>query len=138
MNARDHCNNESGLGLDRFQDGIQVKLLAQIMKIIPELGYWHGSRDAHCHLNRKHRCAGVRRGITARQQVGDLDLSAREKLGQVKDNAGLIEANDIDAIRNAIFMIIAIAGFLEVYAQIVVIAELFQGLFELRWRMPVA
>ena len=49
-------------------------------------------------------------GITSCGQISYLDISRCKKFRQVENNTRLIEAHDIDAVRNAVFLIITRTG----------------------------
>ncbi len=62
----------------------------------PEMCTLAGDIDGHLHG--EHRRAGMRCGVAARRDFGDLDFARREEAAQAVHDAGLIEADDVDGI----------------------------------------
>jgi hypothetical protein len=50
-------------GLHRFQDRVEIQLVAQIHELLAQRGDVYLGGDVHDHLHGKHRGSGVRGGI---------------------------------------------------------------------------
>lgn len=77
------------------------------------------------------------RGITSCSEIGDFDISGRKKFCQVKYDAGLIQANDINTIRNAVLLVVTGAGLLQIDGQALNTRQFVELLLKLCERVPV-
>ena len=80
----------------------------------------------------------MRRRIAPSGKVSNLNVADREELGQVEYDTRLVQAHDIDAIRDAVVLTAPFAGFLDRNGEPVFHGELVECLLELGERVPVA
>ena len=76
-------------------------------------------------------------GITSCGQISYLDISRCKKFRQMENNTRLIEAHDIDAVRNAVFLIITHTGFLQIDGQALDARQLVELFLKLGKGVPV-
>src|SRR5580698_10947605 len=86
------------LTLHGFKNGIQIQVIAEVHEFFAQYADVQAAGDIHDHLHGEHRGAGVRGGIRARRQLGDVDAALRKESREPGDDPGLIEADHIDRI----------------------------------------
>ena len=95
-------------------------------------------RYADFHLYRKHLRAGMRCGIGVGAELFDIDAEAREKLGQIMHNAGVIQGHHFDMIRQHRLAQFARAGALDDDTQAQLLAQRLELAFQLGQGIPGA
>jgi hypothetical protein len=82
-----------------FHNRIEIELIAEVDKFLSEARYVKACRNIDEHLHREHGRSCMRRWVAARRNFADFDLPVREKASQVVNDAWLIDADDVNRIR---------------------------------------
>ena len=64
----------------RFENGVQVQVIAEVHELLAQHPDVQPARHVHDHLHGEHRRAGMRGGIGARRQLGDVDAALRRRI----------------------------------------------------------
>src|SRR5262249_49199247 len=125
-------------GFYRFEYGIEVERIAELHELLAQMRDVDAARHVDDHLHREHRRAGVRRRVAARRDLGDVDAARRAEPGEPRDDAALIEAYDVDRVRQHVGARRTRLGALEVNTETRGLGEALELRLELREGVPVA
>src|ERR1700675_4550322 len=67
------------LTLHRFENGIQIQMIAEIHELLAQHSDMQATRYIYDHLHGKHRSSGMRSRVGARRKFGDVDAALREE-----------------------------------------------------------
>lgn len=125
-------------GLNGFEDTIEVQSIAELEKLVAKLSDMHGCGNIDGHLHRKHRRTRVCGGVSSGCDIGNFNIPGCEEIGKIKDNALLIQAEDIHRVGYSILFQPLCFGLADCDREVVVIAELFKFFLESRQGVPIA
>src|SRR4029077_2112336 len=125
-------------GLDRFENGVEVERIAEFHELLAQMRDVNAAWHVDDHLHREHGRAGMRGGVAAGRDLGDVDPARGEETRQPGDDAALIETYHVDRIRQHVGARRTRLGALEVNAEVARLGETLELGFQLRQRVPVA
>jgi hypothetical protein len=120
-----------------FDDGIQIMLFAEFMKFIAQACQMSAGRQVYYQLHRKHSRTGVSGVVLTGVQICYLNRAFRKKGGQSGNDAFLINADDVNAVRNGWVSALLFAGDARGNGQVSIFLKFRESLFYLGDGMPV-